>query len=511
MFLLDRYLKDFNGGLPRFTVAIRGYLIQEDIPQAHYITDFMDDDSAVSGLRGQCMRALVAAIELLHVLQTEGTPHLRPMSLQTTERMDIKADEPLVPIQHLTLNDLRAGQNNFPVKDCHRLEKIVHVALRDLAQAAQPPQPNDGWEYIKTSGLVQIFIKENAGSGIAHVKGVALIPASPIAITHVLKNPKQRGLYDVFMEDATVLELIDDNTRVTRTSFKAGKMLATTRREVVLLEHRHVTDDGTFNLVSTSIGHMYPVRASKTVRAQVNLAGFCIEPVREANWRHALDLQPACSLGHMDADESSSDDDFAEFAAAMPIAQDADPELLGAPRDPRGLRPSKSMEDVSRGGSKSVVQSTRKLSRDRSSTMRRGNSERSLSGDESSGSSFRTPRARAGRSGAGRSLSGLSFRNLLSGGKKSARKDDLSPRPETDWAELEKRFANQDVPLSKVTFVLQTDLKGNIPTWAKNQVNRRKPLMLNTIAKLAIARTNARSRRLNSQPHSRSDSNDWSR
>jgi START domain/Vacuolar sorting protein 9 (VPS9) domain len=137
------------------------------------------------------------------------------------------------------------------------------------------------WEFVKTQEGVDIHRRTMPNSSLQCVRGVAIVPASPLDILRIIREPSNRRHYDSMCHDASIVQRIDDCHTIAYYAFKAVRFCTTSFRDFCVLLHWRQVDPTTFIMLGQSVRHpdCPESKKSKFVRGKLLISGWILKAV----------------------------------------------------------------------------------------------------------------------------------------------------------------------------------------------------------------------------------------
>ncbi|XP_071495658.1 uncharacterized protein [Diadema antillarum] len=172
-------------------------------------------------------------------------------------------------------------------------EKAIQTLVSEMAHfnsfdpsINQQPEEEGGWRYEGRDRDILLLSKWHGTSHpINSYTGIGIIKAPARTVYNYLKDPTNRQLYDPMLKEVKIKKDFGDGLQVVYMVFKTDQCLLQHPRDCLLVIQTREMDDR-FLLVASSIHHSrIPVR-KKIVRAEVLMAGFCIQALMSGGTEH---------------------------------------------------------------------------------------------------------------------------------------------------------------------------------------------------------------------------------
>mmetsp|Transcript_35086 Transcript_35086/g.45059 ORF Transcript_35086/g.45059 Transcript_35086/m.45059 type:complete len:452 (-) Transcript_35086:1213-2568(-) len=159
-----------------------------------------------------------------------------------------------------------------------RIKGIFHLLL-EMADS------DDGWDLNFEKQGVRCYIKRDR---IVSVKGQGDIPFPPQLVFQWIYRPDGMPSYDAMLEYVTRIQSYDCHNDHSLFNYKG--IWPTAGRDISLMSHWRIHDDGRLVVASTSIPHPDIPEVSGVVRAEVHVAGWILEPINDGHSTRATYL-----------------------------------------------------------------------------------------------------------------------------------------------------------------------------------------------------------------------------
>ncbi|XP_072171321.1 uncharacterized protein [Diadema setosum] len=172
-------------------------------------------------------------------------------------------------------------------------EKAIQTLVSEMAHfnnfdpsINQQPEEEGGWRYEGRDRNILLLSKQHGTSHpINSYTGIGIIKAPARTVYNYLKDPTNRQLYDPMLKEVKIKKDFGDGLRVVYMVFKTDHCLLQHPRDCLLvIQTREM--DGRFFLVASSIHHPRIPARKKIVRAEVLVAGFCIQALMSSGTEH---------------------------------------------------------------------------------------------------------------------------------------------------------------------------------------------------------------------------------
>ena len=171
------------------------------------------------------------------------------------------------------LNSIRSTGVMAAMDVSHSAEETAHIGLHNY----QTEEIGHGWTFVNNKNEILTYRKKVPNNPIHAFLGKGIIPLPPRLVFQTLTNPSRRFEYDRMLKDLTILNKIDEETRVMWMLHSTKRCLMEHARDMVIVHHHMETSDGALIAAGRSVSYPDCPVSEDVVRAEVYGSGWYLK------------------------------------------------------------------------------------------------------------------------------------------------------------------------------------------------------------------------------------------